>query len=338
MSPPPENPDMPEPMSTATPTQEPSGASPPRRAAGATGDSPSASREPDSQPGRIKRATAWGKRSAGKAGEAADRARRGHASVEVGFRTAERQRRVAAMVLAGGIAYRIFFWMLAVSVVVGGVLGFFDPDAVQTTLEKHGVAGWTAAAVAQITGSSDGNEWWLLLVGGWLVLWTGYTCSKALSLAHATIWGVVPPRLDRPLHSSLLFSGYTFGFIAAMAAARYVREESQIGGFVATMIVLGVAFGFWLLVSHSLPNATTGWLELMPGAAVVAVGLQAMHLFTVYFLGPKIESATQLYGVVGIVTTLLFWLYLGGRLIVAGATLNIEFTEMRAAKRLAARG
>ena len=74
----------------------------------------------------------------------------------------------------------------------------------------------------------------------------------------------------------------------------------------------------------------------MPGATVVAVGLQALHVFTVYFLGPKLESATQLYGLVGIVTTLLFWFYLGGRLIVAGATLNVEISEMRVSKRHAA--
>ncbi len=150
--------------------------------------------------------------------------------------------------------------------------------------------------------------------------------------------GSRPVEARQALHSSLLFSGYTFGFIAAMAAARYVREQGQIRGFVATMLVLGVAFGLWLLASHNLPNAATGWLELMPGAVVVAVGLQAMHVFTVYFLGPKIESATQLYGIVGIVTTLLFWFYLGGRLIVSGATLNVEFTELRTAKRRAAEG
>jgi len=236
------------------------------------------------------------------------------------------------MVLAGGIAYRIFFWILAVSVVAGGVLGFFDPDAVESTLEQHGITGWTATAVAKLTSSSNGDEWWLLLVGGWLVLWTGYTGSKALSLAHATIWGVEPPRLDQPLRSSLRFNGCTLGFVAAMAGARYVREQDWIAGFAATMLVLGVAFGFWLLASHSLPNAATGWLDLVPGAVVLAVGLQAMHVFTVYFLGPKIESATQLYGIVGIVTTLLFWFYLGGRLIVFGATLNVEFSSARAAR------
>jgi uncharacterized BrkB/YihY/UPF0761 family membrane protein len=75
---------------------------------------------------------------------------------------------------------------------------------------------------------------------------------------------------------------------------------------------------------------------LLAGAALVAAGFQAMHVFTVYFLGPKLESATQLYGVVGVVTTALFWFYLGGRLIVAGATLDVEFAELRARKRTAA--
>ena len=121
-----------------------------------------------------------------------------------------------------------------------------------------------------------------------------------------------------------------------MGAARYIREQDWIGGLAATLLVFGVMFGFWLLVTHRLPNAAAGWLELMPGAALVAAGFQAMHVFTVYFLGPKLESATQLYGVVGVVTTALFWFYLGGRLIVAGATLNVEFAELRAKKRAAA--
>src|SRR5262245_32604888 len=288
------------------------------------------------EPGRVKRAIAWGKTTVRRLGDRAARERKRHMSVDVGFRTFERQRRVAAMVLAGGIAYRIFFWLLALSVVFAGVLGFFDPNAVQNTLEDHGVTNWAANAAATLTRSSDGNEWWLLLVGAYLVVWTGYTCGKALALAHAAIWQVPPPRFEKPLRASLLFNAYTLGFIVAMAVARWVRERNEIGGVAATMLVLGVAFGFWLFASRNLPNAAPGWLELVPGAVLVAVGLQAMHVFTAYFLGPKLASATQLYGVVGIVTTFLFWFYLGGRLIVAGATLNVEFAETRAAGRKAA--
>jgi hypothetical protein len=51
-----------------------------------------------------------------------------------------------------------------------------------------------------------------------------------------------------------------------------------------------------------------------------------MHLFTVYFLGPKLNSATQLYGEVGVFTTVLFWFYLFGRLIV-GSMLRLSVRQ-----------
>jgi membrane protein len=268
---------------------------------------------------------------AGRASERAGRARQSYATVDAGFRSGERQRRVAAMVLAGGIAYRIFFWILAISVLFSGVLGFFDPEEVRTTLVDHGGGAWIADAVAQLTRSADGDEWWLLPVGCWLALWTGYTCTKAFVLAHATIWRLEAPRLDKPLRAALSFNVVTLGFILAMAAARWVREQDDIAGLFTTIAVVAVPFVSWLFVSRRLPNKAIVWFELAPGALLVAVGLQAMHLFTVYFLGPKLKGATELYGLVGIVTTMLFWLYLGGRLIIAGAALNAEFVETRRA-------
>jgi uncharacterized BrkB/YihY/UPF0761 family membrane protein len=91
---------------------------------------------------------------------------------------------------------------------------------------------------------------------------------------------------------------------------------------VTTLLLFAVPFAAWLIAARILPNRTTGWLDLVPGATLVAVGLQAMNLFTAYFLGPKLTSATQFYGVFGIVTTILFWFYITGRLIIASATLN----------------
>jgi uncharacterized BrkB/YihY/UPF0761 family membrane protein len=149
-------------------------------------------------------------------------------------------------------------------------------------------------------------------------------------LAHAAVWQLPPSRVARPLIASLVFTGFTVGFIAAMAAARWLREEDTTTGLAATLLVLAVPFGFWLAASHSLPNRAVGWVDLVPGAVVIALGLQAMHVFTAYFLGPKLASATELYGVIGITTTILFWFYLAGRLIISAATLNASFAEQRA--------
>ena len=290
------------------------------------------------RPGRVRRATAWSKSTAARAGEWAHGARDDHASIDVGFRTLDRDHRAAAMVLAGGIAYRLFFWMLALSLVLGGLLGLLDPGDIQATLTDHGFGVWAAAAIAKIGSSAEGNEWWLLLTGAYLVLWTGYTCTKALVLTHAAIWQVQPPKVKRPVRASLIFNGYTLGFIAAVAFARWLREQNSTEGLAATLLVIVVPFVFWLQATRALPNRARSWVDLAPGAAVIAVGLQAMHLFTTYFLGPKLTSATQLYGVIGVTTTLLFWFYLAGRLIIAAATLNSSFSEHRQSKLVATPG
>ena len=131
------------------------------------------------------------------------------------------------MVLAGGLAYRVFFWLVSFSVLVGGLLGFADPSELEQKLDDQGLGTWLPAAVARSARSADGNEWWLVLTGAWLVLWSGYTCSKALVLANAAVWHVDPPKLAKPLRASLAFNGLALGFVAAVALARWIREETR---------------------------------------------------------------------------------------------------------------
>lgn len=42
-------------------------------------------------------------------------ARMSHPSLDVGLRLADRDKRIAAGVLAGGVAYRLFFWHARIS-------------------------------------------------------------------------------------------------------------------------------------------------------------------------------------------------------------------------------
>ena len=56
-------------------------------------------------------------------------------------------------------------------------------------------SGWRPVSWAA---SLQGFHWWLLLVGGWLVLWTGYLIVKALVLVHAVVWAVPPPADEGP--------------------------------------------------------------------------------------------------------------------------------------------
>jgi uncharacterized BrkB/YihY/UPF0761 family membrane protein len=249
--------------------------------------------------------------------------------VDVGFRLADRDKRVAAGVLAGGVAYRFFFWLMSASLLATGALGLANGGRVESALRDQGVGPLLIKTVGDASQQSQAASWWLAVVGGWLVLWTGYMCAKALVLVHATIWGVPPPPVGNPLRASLVFTGTALVFVASMGAVRWLRTDTAVLGLIATLALIVVPFTIWLVASRWLPPRDVGWLKLLPGAVLVAVGVQALHLFTTLFLGPKLTSATQLYGALGIATTILFWLYIVGRLVIAAATLNSSLYEQR---------
>ena len=280
-------------------------------------------------PRGIARLTSWSAARAGRAGAWALGARETHASVDVGFRVSDHDRRVAAAVLAGGVAYRFFFWLLALALVLGGALGFTDPDGVEDAARDHGAGRALVTAVGEAAQSSQAARWWLLAIGGWLLLWTGYMGAKTLVRVHATVWGVPAPRGGNALRASLIFTGTAFAYLVAMSGARWLREETDVLGLLVTLAIVLVPFAFWLAVSAWLPHRGDRWRDLVPGAVLVAVGVQALHLFAAYFLGPKLTNATQLYGGLGLATTILFWLYITGRLVLGAAILNSALVERR---------
>lgn len=293
------------------------------------GDPPTA---PAPRPDAMARAVAWSRARARRATTWAVAARATHPTVDVGFRLADRDKRVAAGVLAGGIAYRLFFWFLSVSLLATGAFGFADGERVEDNLREMGVDPAVADVVSDLTRQSQQARWWLLLVGGWLVLWTGYLGAKALVLVHAAVWGVPPPPAVNPLWASLAFTGSVLATLASMGAVRWLRTQSTSVGVIATLALIVVPFALWFLISRWLPHRGSGWRELLPGACLVAVGFQTLYLFTTRFLAPKLDSATELYGVLGVVSTFLFWLYIIGRLMIGGATLNASLDEHRAAR------
>lgn len=278
------------------------------------------------------RAIAWSKAKLAWAISWALGARETHTSVDVGFRIADRDKRVAASVLAGGVAFRFFFWLLALSVLITGVLGLVDAPRVEGALRDQDAGPLLVELVATTSQNSRTASWWLVVLGAWLVLWTGYGCAKALTLVHATVWGVPAPRIGNALVASLGFTGVALGFVASMVAVRWLRTEAVTPGLLATLALVVVPLAIWMWASFRLPPRGLSWLQLLPGALLVALGLQALHLFTTLYLGPRLTSSTELYGALGIATTILFWLYIMARLVIGAATLNASLDEHRSGR------
>ena len=242
-------------------------------------------------------------------------------SLAVPFRAAERNRRVAASVLAGGIAYRLFLWLLPFSLIVGGALGLMNADSTEEAFATGGLPAAVVNFVGDVARAADSDWWWLLAVGVPLLVWAGYTGAKAVELIHSLVWDEPPPR-TQPLKSSLAFTGVVCAVLAAGALTWWLRDETWLVGLLAAALATVPLAGLWLWVSLRLPHGDAGWQALLPGALVVAIGFQVLHELIVEFLVPKLEKSTTLYGSLGAMTTLLFFMYFVGRLVVTSPILN----------------
>ena len=112
----------------------------------------------------------------------------------------------------------------------------------------------------------------------------------------------------------------------ALALATFVgwlRDRSFVGGLVGTILYIVVPTAMWLIVSWFLPHAADcQWWDLLPGAVVFGVGVEALHVFTVYWIAHEVSTKSDTYGALGTSLALLLWAYLLGRLIVAAANLE----------------
>jgi uncharacterized BrkB/YihY/UPF0761 family membrane protein len=254
----------------------------------------------------------------------------------------ERERIAAAGLLAGGLAYRLFFWLVPLGLVFASVLSFWvDEDRVglQDAARSFGISGAATQSAMKAIAEQHHARWYLLLAGIGLLLWFGIGVIRALNVAHAIAWNLRPEKLRRPLFAGLAFSGIVIALIAVSASTQYLREEYGITGLWVTLALIVFYLGAVLWVMDKLPHRSTSWRHLLPGALLVAFGTEVIHLVVVLYLVPKLGHSSELYGALGSATVILLWLYLLARLLVAAAFLNAALWDERAdARSVAAEG
>jgi membrane protein len=247
-----------------------------------------------------------------------------HVALAVPFRAVERNRRVAASVLAGGIAYKLFLWLLPFGLIVGGALGFLNTSSTEKAVSKGGLPGAITNAIGDASRSAQSDSWWLLAVGVPLLLWAGFTGAKAIQLVHSLVWDEPPPKA-KPLKWSLAFTGTMLAIWVMIGATWWVRDDWP--GILAPVLTFAPLTALWLWVSLQLPHRDADWRALLPGALLVGIGFQVLHAMILNFLMPKLEKSTSLYGSLGATTTVIFFIYLLAMLVVWAPILNSSLHE-----------
>jgi uncharacterized BrkB/YihY/UPF0761 family membrane protein len=258
----------------------------------------------------------------------ADDARTRHSWIDLGFDLVERDSEIGGGLLAGALAYRLFVLLLPTALLLVSGLGLYA-DTVNQSASKvardAGLHGLIASEVAKTASGGARVLVFILMIPA--ALYALAALYRALAKVYAIAWlgsarGVkVAPR------GIAVLAGALAAELVAVGVVGWIRRGNQFGGIAILVVYLVVVGGAWLFVSLELPHRDAHWTELLPGSAVVGLGLLAVNVFNVYVTTRLVEDRANTYGALGIATALLFSLVLVGRVMVFSAELNALLHE-----------
>jgi uncharacterized BrkB/YihY/UPF0761 family membrane protein len=243
----------------------------------------------------------------------------------------QRDSRSGGSVLAGALAFRLFVPLLPFALLIVAILGYATSENADTPKSVAGSLGVREATLTTIADSaklSGGDRIGVIAFGLFALIVASLSAVRALRAIHALAWGLPLGRFPRTLGATMAFIGWAVLFFGLWALGGWARKTLGPAGIPVTIALLGGFFALWLAVSRMLPHPPgLPWRAFVPGAVLVAVGMEAIHLATVLYLSHKAEQVSASYGALGISLVLLLWLYFLGRLIVAAAFLNATVWE-----------
>lgn len=246
-----------------------------------------------------------------------------------------RELRYGGGLLAGGLAYRLFLWLVPLGLVGAVIFSFwvdYDEPSVEKAAEEFGIGAAAIASAENAVETTSTNRVVLLLAGLVFLAWCSVFFVKALQVAYALAWDVERPRMRRPLHAVGVFNGLFLVAAAGGLALGWLREAIGLGALAGVIGALALQTFIAVVVMRLLPNRAERWQDLLPGALLLAVGTELVQVAVVFYFAPKLERSSELYGVLGVSAVLLVWLYILARLATGAAFLNATLWERRYAR------
>jgi YihY family inner membrane protein len=196
--------------------------------------------------------------------------------------------------------------------VAGSVLSPDAVDLLRTSLaDGAGRSGATAAGLA-------------------VLVWSGLRVFRGLDVAFARIYRVDAHRSFltnvRDAAVALAAIALAVGAVVAVTALLPLVGFSP-GGSLGTLWLAAALPVVFLPLYYVFPDCSVTVREVVPGAALAGLGWTLLgFLFGVY---AATADSFQLYGLLGGVLLVLTWFYLGGLLLLSGATLNTVLAGRR---------
>ncbi len=243
--------------------------------------------------------------------------------------------------MAAGIAYYGIFSLFPLLLGLIALLGMFLPsEKVQEELFdffRQNLPGSIDLLERNIEGVIHlrGALGILSLIG---LFWGGSAVFGAVSRSVNRAWDVHQDRpfLKRKLRDLAMAMGIGLLFLLSMGGTAAFAILSRVD-----MTVLGAAvnfggrflafffsFAIFLLIYKFIPNTKTFWRYVWPGALLAAILFEiAKGLFILYL--SHFADYESVYGSVGSVIVLLFWIYISAFILILGAEFSSEYGRLR---------
>jgi len=236
-----------------------------------------------------------------------------------------RDRQYGGGLLAGALAFRLFGALLPLALLLAVALGYAASVERQTAQEAADATGISQAVLLSVADSaklSSGTRWVVMVGAVFALLWAAIWAARAIRAVHFIAWQGGVERMGQPIQGALVLIAAIVAVTLVISGAAAARQQLGTVGLLIAFAVTFAFFGIWLWLETLLPHGDAPISALVPGAILVAVGIQVVHLSTVLFIGAKVARASATYGSLGVAFTVLAWLYILSRIIVASAMLN----------------
>lgn len=242
----------------------------------------------------------------------------------VGFvlEAAEHDRMTGGTLLAGALGFRLFLWLLPAALVVVGCLGFVTPSTASANASRAGL-GYVATTIETAAAQAHQGRWLLLASGLFALYSASVSLARTLWAATTLAWRMPVAKMRRPTRAAGVVVGIVVSGLGMVLVTGWLRGVNHVLGIIATaaVIVTFTLLGWVLLWLLPRPPDVPA-RGLLPGAVVIGVGIQVLHLLSVLFLGNELTSASQLYGALGSAAALMVYGYLLARVLIAATTVN----------------
>jgi membrane protein len=162
-------------------------------------------------------------------------------------------------------------------------------------------------------------------------LFFGLNFGKVIQLVHLRAWRIELPSKSRDqLRFAYVLLGL-YGLLLLLFAQEAVfRHRVSWAGFALSPLWVVLLVGYFAWAPWLLTHRLLGWRELLPGAALTALGLVVLMVISAFVMEHWLNLYAKDYGGFGVVMAIYFWIALSSAVIVWSAALGPALAVRRA--------